>query len=326
MIVEEQSTTQEAKPLEVPIPTAPQLRLNNVFQHPASNPLVLDLLLLRKYGPNWLEWEPESLQLALQTDFSGVSDLNLHKVQACRALHEVDSFWVRWEVFVWCTMALNGVFPDFENAQVPTALEMMIAVDVANRIRDDISWSDEVKEYIKHAAVFDGYMFLPKPLDFIDTDAASYGINTDAVQSLLREAVQGKRLTEDSVEAEQVRRRLFLEEQYKTYLNNLRSQLPLVSHVEASLARLRVCIQRTAEDGCPELSRSRRSHRCIWWSWYPWGRCPRYRHRRCERVPCSAPTRRGCGLFYRQRCGRSDLRTRYWHGGGCRCGCPSGCG
>ena len=35
----------------------------NLFQHPDAHPFVLDLALLRKYGPEWMQWEPDTLEL-----------------------------------------------------------------------------------------------------------------------------------------------------------------------------------------------------------------------------------------------------------------------
>lgn len=140
----------------------------NIWHHPDAHPIALDMLLLRKFGPEWLGWEPETLQLLIPENFgtSALSDLNLSKLQACKVLHLVDSFWQRWEVFVACAMPLNGVFPDFQVMQVPTVAQCMVACDIAKRIRDDVAWSDELKAYVGTVYRHDGIFFPLPPADF----------------------------------------------------------------------------------------------------------------------------------------------------------------
>ena len=42
---------------------------SNIWRHPDAHPIVLDLLLLRAYGPDWLLWEAETLQHLVPQDF-----------------------------------------------------------------------------------------------------------------------------------------------------------------------------------------------------------------------------------------------------------------
>lgn len=144
----------------------------NLFQHPEAHPVILDLLLLRKYGPEWLLWSPDTLVLRIPQDFatSAVSDLNLDKIQAMRTLHVRDEPWEEWEMFVWCCMPINGEPPDFEVMQVPTALQAAVAVDVFNRVRDDVAWSDEMKAYVGTVLRESDLLCPIKPVDFAEID------------------------------------------------------------------------------------------------------------------------------------------------------------
>ena len=75
---------------------------------------MLDLVLLQKYGPEWMTWEPETLRLRVAHDFGQeIGDMSMHKIHAMKTLHFVDTYWESWEVFCWVTMAFNGVPPDF---------------------------------------------------------------------------------------------------------------------------------------------------------------------------------------------------------------------
>jgi hypothetical protein len=230
-ITEDVTTEKEehAKPVAAPPPT---VTLQNIFRHPEAHPLVLDLILLRRYGPEWLDWEPETIEAAIPTDFptGNVSDLNLSKINACKALHLVDSFWQRWEVFTWLTMSLNGVFPDFTMMQVPTVAQMLVSVDIANKIRVDAAWSSEMQAFMKTVYMHDGILVPVPPVDFftIDTDA----VNVEEIDSKWPTVRASKKApTGDNVTDEQLRRMLIVTQYLEESRTRLQQQMELVRHV-----------------------------------------------------------------------------------------------
>lgn len=230
VILEEGSKDHAAATTEVSAPPE-TVTPKNLWRHPDAHPIALDLLLIRKYGVEWLEWEPETLQLVIPEDFStpSLSDLNLSKLQACKTLHLVDSFWQSWEVFLACTMPFNGEFPDFRIMQVPTVAQCLVACDVAHRIRDDVEWSNEMKEYVGTVYRHDGIFLALPPADFVhlvapeEIDQKTLAVRWNEVRSA------GKAPTGDTHMDEQLRRLLtandFLEE------SRVRLQKQLSFHV-----------------------------------------------------------------------------------------------
>ena len=209
----------------------PEPTLINIFEHPEAHPYVLDLALLKKYGPEWFEWERETLELRVPQDFktARISDLNLEKLMAAKTLHYVDGFWQSWQVFVVCAMPLNNLFPDFEVMQVPTAVQCAVAVDNANRIRSDVQWSDEMKAYVGAACKFDGIFCPIEPIDFAEVDAENYPVDCEEIRErwpLVRKT--GKVPNEESVTAEQLRRMLLIYQAIQEDHERLRNQLPLL--------------------------------------------------------------------------------------------------
>jgi len=183
----------------------------NLFRSPDTHPLILDLALLRKYKSEWLSWELETLVSKITADFSTptVSDINLEKVQACKALHLVDDFWLRWEVFLPCCAAFNGMFADFRSMQVPDVAECMVAVDVANRIRDDMQWSQEINTFLSVVHRHQGIMCPQPPLDFVKVDTEGFPVDCASIMAkwpLVR--ASGKAPTGATIEDEQLRRML----------------------------------------------------------------------------------------------------------------------
>lgn len=205
----------------------------NVFHHPDAHPLVLDLLLLRRYGADFLSWEASTLEHVVPRDFgvSSISHVNMGKIEACRVLHAVESPWRQWEVFGWVVMALNGIPPDFQVLQAPTAAQTAIAVDTFARVRTDVAWSEEVRLYVGAACAHDGVFVPPAPLDTFavpaseDVDAPALYARWPAVRAA------GKIPEGDSLEDEQLRRTLRVHDYVEESRGRLRSQLEVLRHV-----------------------------------------------------------------------------------------------
>lgn len=183
----------------------------NMFQHPDSHPGALDILLLQKYGPEWMLWEPETLALRIPQDFrtSEVSDLNMNKIQAMKTLHLIDTPWTQWEVFVWCAMPLNGLPPDFEVMQVPTVAQCLVAIDVFNLVRQDVQWSDELKTYLATVWRHEG-MFCPTdPAGFVEVDKTGTDVDCPEITAKWAEVRRsGSAPSGETVTDEQLRRML----------------------------------------------------------------------------------------------------------------------
>lgn len=209
----------------------PAVTAKTLFIHPAAHPIILDLCALKKYGPEWLEWEPETIQAAIQQDHGNISDLNFSKLMAMKTLHVADSFWKKWEIFVWCAMPLNSLFPDFEVMQVPTVAQCAVAVEVADHARRDVTWSEEVKKYLEVVHVHDGIFIPQTPLEMLVkiTEGWPSGLRPLDVSERwpdIRRTLQAP--TGDSPEDEQLRRMLAVFEHLEESRSRMRSQLPLI--------------------------------------------------------------------------------------------------
>lgn len=203
----------------------------NLFQQPEAHPTVLDLVLLRKYGPEWLTWEPETLAWRIPQDFksTGVSDLNMHKVQAMKTLHYNDNFWQQWEIFNWCCQPFNNQYPNFEVMQVPSTAQVMVAISTATDVRGDMVWGDEVETFMRAACRFDGIFHPPAPLDFLHVGTENAVIDQDAIKerwpAVRRTAVMPKA---SSIVDEQLRRMLEVDTYLTVNRKRLQEQMSLV--------------------------------------------------------------------------------------------------
>lgn len=170
----------------------------NLFIHPEAHPVVLDIAMLKKFGPEYLGWLPEARELLIRRDIHpDASSRNISKIEAMVTLHLVDSFWQQWEVFCWTTMALNGVFPDFVNLQSPSSGQCAVAVEIANHVRTDVPWVQEVRDFIGACFRHDELYLLPPVLTFATAPVLPEGIDR---AEALRLAQQHKTLAPSHAE------------------------------------------------------------------------------------------------------------------------------
>lgn len=225
---------EESTPVEMPVPNITAVTKSNFWHHPDSHPVALDLALLHHYGPQFLEWEAETLRRVIPEDFhsSSLSELNLTKIQAIKTLHLVDTYWEDWEVFLWCTIALNGVFPDFSVLQAPTAAQCLVSVDIANFIRDDMPWFEEVKAFIDVCFRHDGLLMRVDPISFIDMKRDPTLANFKSVEDRWPKVLKTHNAPKgETPEDEQLRRMLAAHEYLEESRARLHHQLGLVTHV-----------------------------------------------------------------------------------------------
>jgi hypothetical protein len=131
--------------------------------------LVLAAVVLRKYGPEALEWQPELLRDELEQDYGvKVSGLQSDKLQAVFTLLLTDLYEGQWEVFETVGHLLNGQPDTFEDFS-PLDAEGLAAALAHRRLvvgddPDRTPFSPEVRAYA--GLVFQGYGLSRPPAIF----------------------------------------------------------------------------------------------------------------------------------------------------------------
>jgi ribosomal protein L37E len=167
---EDQDVEEEAQPVGSE-PSDTPVRRRNVFTHHDSHPLLLDMILLKKYGPIWLTWEAETVWDEIADDFKQtVSAGNVGKIQAVKTCHLVETPWKAWEGFNPVCQALNNNIPDFRSLQKPTPAQVILAVTLMNIIKRE-EFSNEVSMYIAACFLDEGIFYLPPPVTFAQKPA-----------------------------------------------------------------------------------------------------------------------------------------------------------
>jgi hypothetical protein len=140
------------------------------FSYHDAHPVALTMVLMEKFGTEWFEWEPETLQPEILTTFkaTSISEHNWQKIQAVRSLTNAIGFWKEWHIFEKIVQALNNNVPRFDIAQRCTVAQLMAGVDIVGSIRNE-TYSDEVERYIAACSMDEGITYLPPPIDFAQT-------------------------------------------------------------------------------------------------------------------------------------------------------------
>jgi len=163
----------EPKPETVPVledEREKPVTRGNLFTHHDTHPIILDIALLRIFGAEWMEWEPETLREEVKRRYPhGISELNWNQIQAVKTLHVHDAPWLDYEAFVPVIMAMNNTIPIFTQLDKPSVAKLMVGVDIMNDIRDE-EFSDEISRFCTACFLDDGVVYAPPPLDFIQGD------------------------------------------------------------------------------------------------------------------------------------------------------------
>jgi hypothetical protein len=135
------------------------------FTNPATHSLVLGLILLKEFGPEYLAWEPETVWTEVEKTWgTTVSEINKNKIQAVRLCYVQDTPYRAWEVFEDMAAALNGVIPRFDALQRPTAAHAAAALDMMQQIRETQLISDQIYRYCAAVLMDTGVVWGPGPL------------------------------------------------------------------------------------------------------------------------------------------------------------------
>lgn len=144
----------------------PAVTVQNIWRHPNAHPLVLTLMLLDKYGEDYVNWDPEALRLTLLKDNCKCSESVWTKILAARVLLTSPAPWRQWEQFHWISQGLAGKPPNFVYLEKPQIGFLMSAADSMRILDVTRSFGEDVTKYVATVFKDAGIAYCPTPLSF----------------------------------------------------------------------------------------------------------------------------------------------------------------
>lgn len=122
----------------------------------------------------WMTWEPETvwseLEAVLGIDVDEISRATKNKIMAYRMAHNSSAPWEDWHVFLNTALAMNGVVPNTDTAQVISPSQVAWAVAKLTEIHPDWKFSESVRAIAAVMLYNDGVCWVPGLLGDIVND------------------------------------------------------------------------------------------------------------------------------------------------------------
>ena len=168
------------------------------FTNPSTHPLVLNLLMLGEFGPDYIGWEPETCWAEVQMTFGSIpAEVNRQKIQAMRAVYCSAELATEWEVFEKVAAGLGGVIPRLDLQQRPSPVRAHLTLEVLEFVHDAKFTQEEVYRYCAAVLMDHGLVYGPGKLE----PANQYIVGVDRdFQHRVRECVlrSGQLTTRDA--------------------------------------------------------------------------------------------------------------------------------
>jgi hypothetical protein len=146
--------------------TAAQVEPQQLYKDPDAHPLVLLLMVLDRYGPDSMDWDPEVLRVTMMRDNYQVSGASWAKLMAARVLLASPSPWRQWQVFHWVARALGGYPPNFTYLEQPELGHLFVASDLMKIVDPQRPTVLEVDKFVAATLRHEGQVWAPESLAF----------------------------------------------------------------------------------------------------------------------------------------------------------------
>jgi len=140
-------------------------KINTVLNDEKSSAIKVYDFLNRAFGPDWWEWEWETIERLLWVKYgTALEEVNRDKVFAIRHVCRSDGAFSDWYEFNQVALSFSGSIADFEFLKQPSPGMVVNAVKTLNHIRPDREsfFSNDVIKYMCIVFINDG-IYVPPP-------------------------------------------------------------------------------------------------------------------------------------------------------------------
>lgn len=155
-----------------------------LFNRPDTHPVVLDVALFKVFGTEWIEWDPDSVFIAVEkSQNTAPSRQAKSRIYALSVLHSNNAYWEDWRSFEAMSWSLAGKHVDLAQLTPLHPAPMLYGYRVAKWIDAEGKLVDDVEAYAIS-------VFLNGQLSLIPPDMAFLQDRLFATRPELRERAE----------------------------------------------------------------------------------------------------------------------------------------
>jgi hypothetical protein len=165
------------------------------------NPIDVMVVLTQRFGPEWYDWEYETILEECHRAGADVPGINQSKIGALKVLKNTEKFWSAPKVFEKVCLSFASRVVDFFSIQEPRMHEIAATIALVDRYLAENDFSDAVKNYVAAAAVRDGFILLPPSLQFANLAFSRQLVSTMGDEAMDRQSRLMSALEDEDPEA-----------------------------------------------------------------------------------------------------------------------------
>ena len=132
--------------------------IKSALLNPETSATLINAILTRQYGEQWLEWDPLTVYLEIKSDFRIDPPAEvLDRLAAIQVVMTSDAFFQRLDAFLPVCTTLSTGEPSFSAFDMPTTPELAWGMAEVALLRDMLPFSYAIKGFIKQVLDEDGY-------------------------------------------------------------------------------------------------------------------------------------------------------------------------
>jgi hypothetical protein len=138
--------------------------IKSALQNPETSATLLNAILTRQYGEEWLAWEPLTVYLEIKSDYrvDPPSEL-LDRIAAIQIIMTSDAFFKRLDAFIAICTTLSTGDPSFAAFDPASVEECAWGIAEVGLLREPLPFSYAIQQYLKQLLGDDGYTSMNYP-------------------------------------------------------------------------------------------------------------------------------------------------------------------
>lgn len=164
-------------------------QIKTAFESTATEAVVLNELMMKLYGEEWLDWDPLTVYMQLRDDYNcEPSSESMDRLSALQVLQLGAEFFTSLDAFLAVCNSFNTGSPSFSVFNPITAAEAAWAVTEASLIRDLLPFNYSIRKYVETISKSEGLDLDEDSMAVLEHIVSAADPSSNVVRDLYAEA------------------------------------------------------------------------------------------------------------------------------------------